>query len=150
KFDQLTVHDEDHSGGTVGARGQDTVYQVRWQLRSPDSGAWLPTFVWVGVDLETGQVTRYFARRTDYRGPTAPKIDREQAVQIALAEAHKDPDLAHAIAGQVELSAGSVSGQDGVTWNVSLDNVPTHSLVRHFSVDAITGEILNPLGSPVG
>lgn len=150
KFDQLTAHNENHLGGRVGTKGQDRVYQVRWQLRSPESGAWLPTFVSVGVDLETGQVTSYFARRTDYRGPTAPKIDRDQAVQIALSEAHKDPELAGAKAGEVRLEADTVEGQDHVTWFIGLDNVPEHALVRHFSVDAITGEIVNPLGSPVG
>ncbi|CCF85137.1 PepSY domain-containing protein [Nitrolancea hollandica] len=150
QFAHLTVHDEDHLGGRVGTKGQDRVYQVRWQLRSPESGAWLPTFVWVGVDLETGKVTSYIARRTDYRGPTAPKVNREQAIQIALTEAHKDPDLAGAKVGEVRLEADTVEGKDHVTWFISLDNVPEHALVRHFSVDAITGEIVNPLGSPVG
>lgn len=150
KFDQLSAHEDGQGIGAVGAHGQDRTHQFRWELRSPDTGAWLPTFVSVGVDLETGQVTSYFAHRTDYRGPTTPKIDREQAVQIALAEAHKDPELAGAKAGQVELQAGPVEGQDRVIWFVGLDNVSEHALVRHFFVDAITGEILNPLGSPVG
>lgn len=148
-FGKLTVKEEGRLGQAAGG---DPVFSVRWGQRAADSEAWLPAFVWVDVDLETGRVVHYSSGRGEYDGPTTPQVSRERAVEIALAEARRDPRTAGATVGPVELRAGNgPAGQPELNWVVLLEGVPKESLARrHILVDAISGSILNPFGSPLG
>lgn len=142
-FGQLSLDEATASGI---ARDGVPMYDVVWG-RQAESGAWLPTSLHIGVDMETGQVVNYTVVRVDYRGPTVPVVSRERAIELALAEARKGSRLAHVTVNQVELLA---VGPDQLAWFVELGNVPSDIFVRHFYLDALTGAILNPLGSPVG
>jgi hypothetical protein len=165
-FDTLTLHDENSVSTAAAADGGDMLYSVIWQLRAPDSGAWLPTFVRVGVDLVTGAVYSYDAMRTTYDGPTVPVVTQQQAVDAALVEAHRDERMADIQVASVTLFAGvypsalSEPDQRGLrtvlattvhlVWQVQFANVPDDVKRRSFDVDAITGEVLNPWGAPNG
>jgi hypothetical protein len=147
EFDQLVLREAGISG--IAGDGVPT-YIVRWARRA-ESGARLPTALQIGVDMETGQVATYSAQRVEYRGPTDPAISRERAIELALAEAHKDIRLATPRAGRVELMTWQGAfGDWRLAWSVGLDSVPPGVMTRRFFVDALTGAILNPLGSPVG
>lgn len=146
-FERLTFHE---ANDLDQAPGGDAVYSVLWQVQSPQAGAWLPTWVRVGVDLKTGQVCSYFTVRVDYRGAVVPTIDRAQAVSTALDEAKKDPEIAGATAGTVELQITAIDGDSRLAWFIQLDGVPKGPYTRHFYVDALSGQVLNPVGSPHG
>jgi hypothetical protein len=146
-FERLTFHE---ATDLDRAPGGDAVYSVLWQVQSRQAGAWLPTWVRVGVDLESGQVFSYFTIRVDYRGAAVPTVDRAQAVSTALDEAKKDPEIAGATAGTVELQTTPIDGDYRLAWFIQLDGVPEGPYTRHFYVDALSGQVLNPVGSPNG
>ena len=146
-FDNLVLHQE---ASLDTAAGGDVVHSVLWQTRAADSGAWLPVWVRVGVDLETGRVESFFSVRSDYAGPTMPVIDREQAIAIALDAAKNDPRLDGASVGTVELAVTAVTGDDRLGWSVQLNGVSTNSGVFILYVDAQSGAVLNPAGGPQG
>lgn len=146
-FDQLSLHQAAVSGV---ARDGVPIYVATWG-RQAESGAWLPSSLRISVDLQTGQVVTYSVVRVDYRGPTVPIVGRERAVELALAEARQDNRLAMAKAGRVELMTWHVAlGEWRLAWSVSLDGVPPGVMARQLFVDALTGAVLNPLGSPLG
>jgi hypothetical protein len=146
-FGSLTLHDEQ---SLDVAAGGDTVHAITWQKQATDSGAWLPQWVRVGVDLKTGRVSSYFSVRYDYHGPNVPTISQDQAIAAALTEAKKDPEIAGATAGKVELAVGAFDGTYRLAWTIQLDGIPQGADIRQFYVDALSGEVLNPVGSPHG
>lgn len=146
-FDQLSLHEAAVSGV---ARDGVPIYIAVWG-RQAESGAWLPTSLHISVDLQTGQVVTYSVVRVDYRGPTVPIVGRERAIELALAEARRDNRLAAAKAGRIELMTWHVAFNEWrLAWSISLDGVPPGVMARQLFVDALTGAVLNPLGSPLG
>ncbi|MPZ13823.1 MAG: hypothetical protein GEU73_05265 [Chloroflexi bacterium] len=131
----------------TGVAGGDRVYEVRWQRRATDSGAWLPTYVWLGADLETGRVVLYNAVREEFDGSTIPDISREEALEIARSEL-EHPDLNGARTGDPELAAwyGTPLGERGRTsrlaWSIPLVGAPDGVFGDRVDIDAHSGAVL--------
>lgn len=117
----------------------------RWRARDAKSGTWLPSFVTVGVDANSRQVMLYVARQADYQGPTTAATDREQAIQIALNEARKEPKNANARVARAALATVLNNGQDSLVWTVELSGTVPSSVwsgrLQAITIDAATGRI---------
>jgi len=122
-----------------------TSFTATWQKRAADSGALLPLCVSVDVSLQTGRVWGYQAERGTYDGPTVPKIGEAQALQTAVAEADKSPTWAEAVASAPQLQVVRLNQGYKLVWIVEFENAAR--LLTDILVDALTGEVLNPLGS---
>lgn len=144
-FSHLTATDA-RTDELDGSPGPD-IYRATWNVVAADSGAIMPTFVRVGVDLRTGRVTDYQSWRFDYQGPTMPTVSREQATQAALAEASNDARLANASVRQTRLAVSATPKGYWLAWIVLVAGAERND---SFTVDALTGEVLNPVGTPRG
>jgi hypothetical protein len=121
---------------------------VRWRLHDAESGAWLPTFVAVGVDQQTGQVVSYTARRMGADGITPPTIIETQAIQIGMAQMQQqDPGLAGATVERVELATAFVGQQDRFVWIIEIAGAEERAAehgqtVSGVLIDAVTGDVV--------
>lgn len=123
---------------------------MSWQLRAVDSGAWLPTGVGVQVSLATGRIIQYSRFHHEYTGPTMPQLSMEQARELALAEARKDPRLVGATVEETILFVHApgqayirAERESRLVWRIRLSNPPPGQDPRNvFFVDASTGEVL--------
>lgn len=123
----------------------------RWRERDAKTGTWLPSFVTVGVDANSRQVVLYVARQADYRGPTTAATDRDQAIQIALNEARKEPKNANATVSRAELATVLNNGQDSLVWTVELSGTVVSPVwsgrLQAITIDAATGRITGKMVS---
>lgn len=117
---------------------------LRWRLKAR-SGAWLPTWVSIGVDRQTGQIVLYAASRVDYEGSTTPAVDRDQAIRIALAEAHRSAGNEKATVAAADLAADIGSVPNRLIWYIELNGtVPSSTWggrLTGLAIDAQTGKI---------
>lgn len=144
-FSHLTATDA-RTDELDGFPGPD-IYRATWNVVAADSGAIMPTSVRVGVDLRTGRVTDYQSWRFEYQGPTMTTVSREQATQAALAEASNDARLANASVRQTRLAVSATPKGYWLAWIVLVEGAERND---SFTIDALTGEVLNPVGTPRG
>ena len=99
-FDSLIPSESQTSVIGPGIDGDEVVHVAEWRQQDSNSGAWLPTWITVEVDLDTGLVYSFVIRVEDYDGPIEPQVSHEQAIEAALAAAEE--------LGMTELSVGDV------------------------------------------
>jgi len=168
EFNQLTLTEEDAPGGWAAGEGVgDELYRVQWSYQEPDSGVWLPISLTVSVDLRTANVHSFDIMRGDYDGPTEPIIEELQAIAIALADARAEHGAENIDAESIRLVAvwyptvfeetdnprhsGTVlAGEYRLAWQITLSGLPDNATRRVIDVNALTGDIINPIGSPHG
>lgn len=127
--------------------GEDGLYTVRWQLRASEDGAWLPTYVEVGINRDSGLLYSYFSVSEPYDGPTEPAIDDDQAIEVAREKVRKVSKAEDAIVVRVELTTvwqNAVGGRYVLAWSVWFGSESDTTYRRHIEVDAQSGEVLNP------
>ncbi len=157
-FDQLSQVADDRLAPDVhyliGISDQapgSAMHIFRWRERDAKTGTWLPSFVTVAVDANSGQVVLYVARQADYRGPTTAATDRDQAIQIALNEARTEPKNANATVTRAALATVLNNGQDSLVWTVELSGTVVSPIwpgrLQAVTIDAATGRITGKIVS---
>ena len=154
-FNRMELYEGHSDSSGPGEFNSDRLYAASWSLRDSDSGAWLPIWVSMLIDLETGELYQFIQGAHEYDGPTIPVVTQEEAIEIALDQARQDPRSQPEVSvSKVKLwvsptlpeisDDGSIGPSDlRLNWLVSLNGASVDLMV-----DAITGDVLNNDNEP--
>jgi hypothetical protein len=128
-------------------RGSEKNYFLRWVRVDPTSGAFLPQEVSIWVNPETGQVINYLSRDIVVTVSTQPEISRDQAVEIAKAQAKylENMELINAVLFVSTVPVNNPKGEQALLWNVTIKGKPDatgYTPGLSIYIDAQTGKVV--------